>query len=300
MPGGSHMRRATGRLVEAALLLMFATGCVTTREEGLALRADLDALEDDVAKLQRRTDDDRVSLEQKLTGMRERVVSLEGTLSSLRQADADGGVQMEKVIAELQTLRGEIEEARYQLGETKKSVQDILERPPVTVAAAAEAPKVDTPEKPSVGGEEVPEERQAHYDLAKGLFDDGKYPDSLEAFELFTTRYPGDELVDNAWFWMGEAHYNLAKATEEKKAKGKAYKQAILAYQKVLELPTSNKGDGALFKIGLAFEALGFVDEARVFYEEILAKHPKSPLLADAKKRLGALKGDKRKRKGRR
>lgn len=289
------MRRLVTTLL-FSLVPALASGCVTTKEEGLAMRADIDALKDDVAKLQRRADDDKAALAQKLAVMEARVVELEGTLSSLRQADADNGVQMEKVIGELQILRGEIEEARYQLGETKKSVQDILERPPVTVAAAAEAPKVETPQKPTVAGQEIPDEPQAHYDLAKKLFDEKKYKDAVEAFELFTSRHKDGDLVDNAWFWTGEAHYNAARDEKDKKAKEKAYKQAILAYQKVLELPKSNKGDGALFKIGLAFEALGFVDEAKVFYEEILAKHPKSPLLGDAKKRLKALKSTSRKR----
>lgn len=297
------MRRLFSVLLLSVVIGALSTGCVTTKEEGLAMRADLDALKDDVAKLQRRSDDDRASLDRKLAVMEARVAELEGTLSGLRQADADNGVQMEKVIAELQILRGDIEEARHQLGETTKSVKDILERPPVTVAAAAEAPKVDTPKKPSIGGQEVPDERQGHYDLAKKLFDDKKYRDSVEAFELFASRYKDDELLDNAWFWMGEAHYNTARDEKDQKAKEKAYKQAILAYQKVLELPKSNKGDGALFKIGLAFEALGFVNEAKVFYEEILAKHPKSPLLSDAKKRLAALKDagkKKTKKRGRR
>ena len=264
------------------------------------MRADIDTLMDNVAHLQRSSADERASLEQKLAKMEERVLSLEGTLSSLRQADADGGVRLEKIITELQTLRGEIEEARYQLGETKKSVQDILERPPVTVAAAAEAPKVDAPKKPVIAGEEVPDGRQELYDFAKRLYDEQKYTESLEAFQLFSSRQPEDELKDNVWFWSGEAHYQLAKAAEDAKEKGKAYKKAILSYQKVLEIPDSNKGDGALYKIGMAFEALGFTDEAKVFYEEILDKHPKSKLRNGAQKRLKDLKSKSRKKKSRR
>ena len=56
-------------------------------------------------------------LEEKVAGLSARVRELEGNLRSLRQADADGGVQMEKVIAEVQFLRGELEEARFQIGD---------------------------------------------------------------------------------------------------------------------------------------------------------------------------------------
>jgi hypothetical protein len=64
----------------------------------------------------------------------------------------------------------------------------------------------------------------------------------------------------------------------------------------VLETPNSAKADGALFKIGLSFEQLGYEDEARVFYDELLAKHDKSPLVGEAKKRLKTLKPVKKKK----
>lgn len=275
-------------------------GCVTTREEGDALRADVAQLQGEVARMQKERDDERGAEEERHQALLGRVSELEGVLASLRQADADGGVRLEAIIAELQTLRGEIEEARYQLGETKKSVQDILERPPVAVSAAVEAPKPDSPQTPTIAGSPVPEERQALYDFAKALYDEGKYAEALEAFEFFSRRHPDDELKDNVWFWTGEAHSGIARGSTDAAARAQAYKKAILSYQKVLEIPESNKGDGALYKIGLAFEALGFVDEAKVFYEEILAKYPKSPLLPQAKTRLVELsrtgKGAKKKR----
>lgn len=291
------MQRTRPALFAVLGLALAAAGCVTTKEEGLALRRDVDALKDEVVELQRQSADERATQTQQMTEWQTRLGGLESSLSSLRQADADHGVQMEKVIGELQILRGEIEEARYQLGETKKSVQDILERPPVAVAVAAEAPKVDPPPATLIAGESVPEDKQAHYDFAKRLFDDKKHKEALEAFELFTGKHKGSDLQDNVWFWTGESHYNLAKSAEDEKSKEKSYKQAILSYQKVLAEPTSNKGDGALFKIGLAFEALQFIDEAKVFYEEILTKHPKSPLVPEAQKRLKALETPKKKRK---
>jgi TolA-binding protein len=284
-------------LLASALGGLCAAGCVTTSAEGAQMRADIDVLKEEVADLDKQMQDQREDVRRFLDDAEARVVHLEETLNALRQADADSGVQMEKVIAEVQILRGEIEEARHQLGETKKSVQDILERPPVAVAAAETAPKVEDDKKLTIAGQEVPEDKQALYDFGKKLFDEKKYADSVRAFELFVQRHKDDvELVDNAWFWKGEAHYADAGALKDKKAQENAYKQAILAYQKVLELPKANKKDGALFKIGLAFEALGYHSEAKVFYEEILAKHKKSPLVGEAKKRLKVVKKKARKR----
>jgi TolA-binding protein len=285
-------------VASASCLALAGAGCVTTASEGAELRADLEQLKSEVADSEKAAADRRADQDKQLARIEERAAALEDTLSGLRQGDADTGVQMEKVIAELQQLRGDVEEARYQLGETKKSVADILERPPVDVAMAEAAPALA--EAPTIDGKPIPEDKQALYDLGKKLFDEKKLKESQRAFEAFAKRYPADaDLTDNAWFWKGEAHYAEAAALKPGKAQEGAYKQAILSYQKVLALPKANKADGALFKIGLAFEALAYFSEAKVFYEEILAKHPKSPLLKEAKKRLRVVT-KKSKKKGRR
>jgi TolA-binding protein len=289
------MLRAAVRLFAVVALLGSGSACVVTRAEGDALRQDVDALKDETARLQVEVTEARAQREQ-LARLDTRLTELEATLATLRQADADSGVQLEKLVAEVQTLRGEVEEARHELGQQRASVESILARPPVAVATAATAPKTDDPNKVTqVGGLDVPAEPKEHYAFAKKFFDDKLFAESAEAFDLFLTRHKGD-LVDNAAFWKAESYYQLGNAASDKAAKEKAYKQAILSYQRVLETPNSAKADGALFKIGLSFEQLGFEDEARVFYEELLAKYEKSPLVGEAKKRLKALKPAKKKK----
>lgn len=288
------MKRVAAPLLVVAIAAL-TPACVVTRAEGDALRQDVDALKDETARLQVEASDARANRE-KLAKLEGRLAELEATLATLRQADADSGVQLEKVVAEVQTLRGELEEARHELGQQRASVESILARPPVAVATAATAPKQDDPNKTvQVGGLDLPTEPKEHYAFAKKFFDEQKFAESAEAFDLFLVRHKGD-LVDNAAFWKAESYYQLGNAADEKAAKEKAYKQAILSYQRVLETPNSAKGDGALFKIGLSFEQLGFQEEARVFYEELIAKYEKSPLVAEAKKRLKSLKPAKKKK----
>lgn len=255
------------------------------------MRSDIDRLKTEVAEQQKRDQDLREDLKLRLSVHESRLQELEGTLAQLRQSDADVGVQMEKVITELQQLRGDVEEARFQLGETKKSVQDILERPPVSVSAAEGAPRVEAPAADLLEGQPVPTAAAELYEFGKKLFEEQKYDGAVAAFELFTTRHADDkELIDNAWFWKGESHYARAAKLDDKKLQTDAYRQAVLAYQRVLQQPSANKADGALFKIGLSFEALGFPGEATVFYEELLQKYAKSDLANSARKRLKALK----------
>lgn len=296
------MKRALGSV---GLLLVLAglssTGCVTTREEGESLRRDMQELKAEVAQAQRQLSDARTREKGRVDELARRVADLEGTLSTLRQADADAGVQLSKAVAELQILRGDIEQARHELGETTKTVASILERPPVAVAAAEKAPKLEDANKPtSIAGQEVPSDPKAHYDFAKKLFDDKKYADSADAFDLFITRHKADspDLIDNAAFWKAESIFTQANAMTDAKAKESAFKQVILAYQVVLDDAKSEKRDSALYKIGICFEQLGFKEEAGVFYDELVEKHPKSSLVADAKKRLKALGPTKGKKKG--
>lgn len=291
------MGSSATRLCASAVLPFALCSCVTTAAEGEAMRSDIDRLKTEVAEQQKRDQDLREDLKVRLGVHESRLQELEGTLAQLRQSDADVSVQMEKVIAELQQLRGDVEEARFQLGETKKSVQDILERPPVSVSAAESAPRVEAPAADLLEGVPVPAAATELYELGKKLFEEQKYDGSIAAFDLFTTRHADDkELIDNAWFWKGEAHYARAAKLEDKKLQTDAYRQAVLAYQRVLQQPSANKADGALFKIGLSFEALGFPGEAKVFYEELLQKHPKSALASSARKRLKALKAPRGKK----
>ena len=291
------MRAAAGVTAAGALLLAVATGCVTTKE-GEQFRSDIDQLTDELAATQRAQQDERARVEAELSALSKRVDALESTLRSLRQADADTGVQMEQVIAELQLLRGDLERAQHELGVTreelegtKSSVKEILERPPPQLVTAQEAPRVDGPAEEKIGDKPVPKEKDALYQFARAFYDEKAYQAAIDAFSLFAKRYPDDkDLLDNAWFWKGEAHYAYAGTLTDGAAKKKALQKAVLAYQKVLDLPGSNKVDGALFKIGLAFEQLGYKSEAEVFYKEIVEKHRKSPLVGEAKKRLSALK----------
>ncbi len=279
--------------------LVALSGCITSRAEGDALRQDMVALKKDVAELQRQSGDQTTREQGRLAAMEQRCAGLEQTLASLRQADADSGVQLEKVVAEVQALRGEIEQARHELGETTASVQSILARPPVSVAAAASAPKVaDANEVIRIGGQDVPKDAKAHYDFAKKLYDEKKYTDAANAFDVFLQRHADNkDLVDNAAYWKAESTFADASGMKDQKAKEKALKQAILAYQRVLETPQSEKADAALLKIGKAFEQLGFKDEAIVFYGELVKKYADSPLTKDAKERLKALGASKKKAK---
>lgn len=117
-------------------------------------------------------------------------------------------------------------------------------------------------------------------DLAKTLYDSGtkafsdrRYADAVKIFTDFVNTYPKHSLISNAYFWQGEAHYQL-----------KNYSNAILAYQQVIEkFPGSNKLQAAMLKQGIAMHNRGQKDASKVRLNELIRKYPKSTEAARAK-----------------
>jgi TolA-binding protein len=71
----------------------------------------------------------------------------------------------------------------------------------------------------------------------------------------------------------------------------KDWKRAILNYQKFRESnPRSKKVPEAIYKIGVSFQELGMKDEARTFFDEVIAKFPNSAEAKKARTRLKSVK----------
>ena len=72
-------------------------------------------------------------------------------------------------------------------------------------------------------------------------------------------------------------------------------RSAIMEFNKIIErFPKSSYVDDALLGIGNSFIAMGYKDDAKAFLEELINRHPKSPLVAEARKQLKAIGGGKR------
>lgn len=71
----------------------------------------------------------------------------------------------------------------------------------------------------------------------------------------------------------------------------KEWKSAILSYQAYRDAnPKGSNYAQATYKIGVSFQELKMKDEAKVFFEEVIQKFPKSPAARKSKFRLGQLK----------
>ena len=77
----------------------------------------------------------------------------------------------------------------------------------------------------------------------------------------------------NAQYWIGRSYYENG-----------LYDEAIVALEKVKQYPETDKVDDALVMIGLAFQQLNNMDEAKVVFKELVNQHPESEYLTLAKR----------------
>jgi len=300
----SVVRIALPGLVAASL----STACVTTKEEGQLMQRDISKLREDHRTAKDSTTERTQALDNRLKALEERGQAMATAQQELDERNnrnkADFGQELASLQQEVAALKGGLETKEYQLKERelqlgasqgqvamldlriKELEQKVVDLQALAAKAAeakpAAAPAADDPPKTV-----FPNDKQALYDFAKKQFDDGKFPLCREGFEKFQKNFPKDkELMDNAHFWIGECHFSE-----------KHFDKAILSYQKVItDFPKSEKADAALYKMGQSFSALGYDDDARVFYDELLQKYPKSTLFKDAKLRLDELLAKKKKK----
>lgn len=82
---------------------------------------------------------------------------------------------------------------------------------------------------------------QIEYQMARALFNIGKYQESINSFTLFCDKYPKQQLVSSALFWIGESLYQTYN-----------YEGAKKVFEKILEnYPSSSKIVEVVFRLEL-------------------------------------------------
>ena len=105
-------------------------------------------------------------------------------------------------------------------------------------------------------------ERQA-YNEAFDLLKEGRYEQSIKAFQSFMGQYPKSDYADNAQYWLGEANYVSRR-----------YKVAVEEFNKVINrFPSSPKVSGAMLKLGFAYYELGNWKQSRQTLQKVLKQY---------------------------
>ncbi len=194
---------------------------------------------------------------QKLTEIDGRVLRIERVINNqslMELAQKDDALQNE-----LRALRGQLEELQHGVDTLRNQQRDLyadmdkrilaLETGRVAVAASSHA-------TPQIS------DRDAYQD-AFNLLKDSKYSEAADAFSSFLKTYPQSGLLDNAQYWLGEAHYVL-----------KDYTQAQRDFQAVLNsYPNSAKVPDAMLKLGYTLYELKNYKDARATLQKVTEQY---------------------------
>jgi tol-pal system protein YbgF len=207
------MQTGTKHLVKFLPLVLFAVGCATTPPE-----------QDPVV--------------QKMTEMDGRLLRIERVLSN--QSLLEQSQRLDALTTELRALRGQIEQVQHAQESARSQQRELyadLDRRIQAMESRAAAPIAAAP-----GSAATPsgDDDAAAYKKAFDLLKEGKYSEASVSFTQFIAAYPQSALLDNVYYWLGEAHYV-----------GKDYNAALKSFKTVVEkFPDSRKLPDAWLKIG--------------------------------------------------
>ena len=143
----------------------------------------------------------------------------------------------------------------------------------VTVAPAAAGTDKAEPQTDS-------DPAKALYDKAYALYKEGNYERARSYWAEFTDTFKGHAFTPSAVFWQGQCYYML-----------KDYARAVILYEDVIEkYQKSSKYKAALLRSGYSWDHLGKPELAKMRFEEIVKKFPKSVEATQAKRSLDKMK----------
>ncbi len=200
---------------------------------------------------------------------------------------------MQSLREEVSSLREQIEQQEYELESMKQRQRnlylDMDRRINNAEAGSRNSTRAVAPVPPpgasgvnavvptvAVGGADG----QSAYSKAFALLKEGRYEQSIKAFELFRKNYPNSKYADNAQYWLGEANYV-----------SRDYKKALSEFQRLIaQYPKSSKNSGARLKIGYVYFELKNWSAAREALQQVVTMYPDTTVAKKANERLQRIK----------
>lgn len=188
-----------------------------------------------------------------------------------------------KLEGEVRGLRGEVERLRYDFETGEKRSRELYQDLDKRLTRLENEGRARLSMEPRIAQPPpVPssQEEEATYTAVFEQLRAKKYDESIAGFRDLLSRWPQGRYADNAWYWMGEAHYVK-----------KNYDAALESFRSLLtQFPDSAKAPDALFKIGLCQADTKQKSEARASWQKVVADYPNSSAAGFARQRLDQLK----------
>ena len=257
----------TAILPMAVLLLsVWLTGCATQRQ--------VEGVKQEVSQVKAQTEANQEILQ----GI-ESSITQESAENRRLRADMQVTVdQLEMQITTLQESYNQLLERIDMLYQALDTRGRIGSSPGATDTDVPTQPPTDKPDEPPVLSQPDVECGKT-YDDAFVLVRRAEYEKAIAEFEKFLENCPDHELVENAYYWIGESFYSLEK-----------YPEAIERLQYLVDnFKASPNTSRALYKLGRSQEELGNKEEAKAIFQRLADEHPGTLEAEQAKERLKAL-----------
>jgi tol-pal system protein YbgF len=246
-------------------------GCYSP-EKGkmLELRVDKLAQDNDTLQAQLKAQQDKLAeslprVDQKVA---EVTKALEGLDQAARRSDADIGVQLQKVVEDMATLRGQVDAYSHQLDQLQSQVNALTGAPAAkpVLAPAAEIAR--------------PADKKDFFALAYNKQKANELVVARQLYLDFIRKYPRDELAGEAHFQLAETYFTEDKCPEALPE----YGQLVKAFPNSKSMPT------ALLHSADCFARLKNIDAAQAALDQVLKRYPGTEAAKKAKARLAELK----------
>ncbi|OCG13180.1 tol-pal system protein YbgF [Gilliamella sp. wkB292] len=222
---------------------------------------------------------------------------LDRTVQAQGQLLIQNQQQISDLQSDLDTLRGQLEETKYQLNQTIERQKMILQQmvggsgfssntnsSQDNSSSPASAPSTDsqsTTPSSDLSSWTTSGNDKADYNFIMQYVSEGKQnSDSIAAFQKFIEAYPKSSYLANANYWLGQLYYK-----EGKKDKASFYYATV-----VKDFSASPKAADSLYKVGIILLDKGDKKTAKTVFQQVVSKYPKDKNTVDlANKKLASL-----------
>lgn len=225
----------------------------------------------------------------------DRVTQLERISNAHSQLLTQLQQQLSDNQADIDSLRGQIQESQYQLNQVvERQKQILLQMDSLSSGGAATQP-ASGDQSGAAAGAATPApdagaatsgapvqsgDANTDYNAAIALVQDkSRQDDAIVAFQNFIKKYPDSTYQPNANYWLGQLNYN----------KGKKDDAAFYFASVVKNYPKSPKAADAMYKVGVIMQDKGDSAKAKAVYQQVISKYPGTEGAKQAQKRLGAM-----------
>jgi len=282
-------------LLAAFFMTMFLPACIMTKADGEKLKQELLTTNAQLESLEK-------DYSQKSGKLDELVVQLQSELEQLKKhsqaTTASDHVELDRIRRDILMLTGMIENQGYEVQQSSLKLQEKIDEltqrvlvieaklnitPPGEKQKAAAANNAGGNSSAAIAASSEPaaDDPKELYRQARKLISDGNTVDGRRLFVTFIQKFPNHRLTDDAQYWIGESYLNE-----------KNFHQAVMEFQKVVDKykKTGDMIAPALAKLGDSFRMLGMNEDARLFYQEVIAQYPKSDSAERARAALKKMK----------